>query len=105
MTHYPVDQFSKLTGAATIMHGMNANTFSAGAFSFADAETTTAMVDVIKEAISGTHWMCGFPEKLVIVQVADNCLVAMFGVGEIVDVFAQNAVELLSGTVVVDQGL
>ena len=105
MTHYPMDQFEKLTGAATLVHAMNANTFTAAAYSFADAATTTAMIDVLKDAISNTHWMCGFPEKLVIVQVADNCLVAMFGVGEVVDVFANNAVELLSGTVVVDQGL
>lgn len=105
MTNYPADQFSKLTGAATLVHGMNANTFTSAAYSFADAATTTAMVDVIKEAISGTHWMCGFPDKLVIVSVSETCLVVMYGNGEMVDTFANNAVELLSGTVVVDQPL
>ena len=105
MTNYPAEQFSKLTGAATLVHGMNANTFTSAAYSFADAETTTAMVDVLKEAISNTQWMCGFPDKLVIVSVSDTCLVVMYGNGEMVDTFANNAVELLSGTVVVDQPL
>ena len=105
MTHYPEAQFDKLTGVATIMHAMNANTFTGAAYSFADAETTTAMVDVIKEAVANTQWMCGFPEKLVIVNVSDTCLIVMFGAGEIIDPLANNAVELLSGTVVVDQGL
>lgn len=105
MTNYPAAQFDKLTGVATLFHGMNLNTFTGAAYSFTDAETATAMVDVLGEAISNTQWMCGFPEKLVIVQVSDDCLVVMYGLGDVVDAMASAAVEHLSGTVVVDQGL
>ncbi len=105
MTHYPASQFDKLTGAATLIHMMNANTFTAAAYSFADAETTDAMVSVLKDAILGTQWMCGFPELLKIIEVSDNCLVVMFGAGDIVTPIAQNAVSLLNGTVVVEQNL
>ena len=54
MTHYPAAQFNKLTGAATLMHMMNANTFTAAAYTFADAATADAMVSAIKDAILAT---------------------------------------------------
>ena len=49
--------------------------------------------------------MCGFPETLVIVEVSDTCLIVMFGAGDLVSAFAQNATSALAGTVVLEQSL
>ena len=101
----PADAAAMVDDAASIIHMMNANTFTAGAFRLADMNNTDAFVAAVKESVMNRQWMCGFPEKLVIVNVSDTCLIVMFGAGEIIDPLANNAVELLSGTVVVDQGL
>ena len=94
------DGAEKIDAAASFMHMMNANTFTCGAYSLKSGEDADAFVSALRDNIQARQWMCGFPEKLVIVTV-DNVVISMFGNGQIVDSFSAK----LGGTVVVDEAI
>ena len=82
----PQDSVDLIDGAASIMHMMNSNTFTCGAFhptQEADADTLT---QTLHDAIQGKQWMCGFPDKLVIAKV-DGYVVSLYGNQDLVDTF------------------
>ncbi len=82
----PEASASMIDGAASLMHMMNANTFTCGAYHVAKAEDVTAVADSLKENILKRQWMCGFPEKLIVITV-DDYVVSAFGNGEIIETF------------------
>ncbi len=82
MTKYPAADFEKLEGAATLVHGMLANNFTCGAFKFANEADAAAMVEKLKAEVMNAEWMCGFPEKLVIITAPGNYVISMYGLGE-----------------------
>ena len=82
----PAEQAANITDVAALTHGMNANTFTCAAYAVADVQ---AFSDAMKTAIQGNHWMCGFPEKLVIAEVG-GYVVVMFGHGDAVNPFLTN---------------
>lgn len=83
---FPADQADKIDDAASIMHAMNANTFTSGVYHVTDAANVQTIADALKENILNRQWMCGFPEKLIIVSV-DNYVVSAFGNGELIENF------------------
>ena len=83
---FPAASADKIDGAASLIHMMNANTFTAGAYHVKDAGTISDVTAAIENCIMSKQWMCGFPEKLVIVTV-DDYIVSAFGNGELVDAF------------------
>lgn len=82
----PVDSAAKIDDAASLMHMMNSNTFTCGAFHVAKSEDVAAVADSLKENILKRQWMCGFPDKLVVFTV-DDYVVSAFGNGELIDNF------------------
>ena len=74
--YVPDEQLANITEAATMMHAMNANTFTAGALKLAEGADKTAVAAALKEAIMNTRWMCGFPERMIVVSVGDYLVVA-----------------------------
>ncbi len=82
----PAASVEKIDGAASLVHMMNANTFTAGAYNLKNAADAETLADELKNNIQGRQWMCGFPEKLVIMNV-DGVVVSAFGNGEIIDNF------------------
>ena len=83
---FPAASAGKIDDAASLMHMMNGNTFTCGAFRAADAGDAAELSEAIKDNVMHRQWMCGFPEKLVIVTV-DNYVVSIFGTGDLVDGF------------------
>jgi len=79
----PADQTANITDAASVIHAMNANTFTCGAYAVADAQ---AFATAMQTAIQGNQWMCGFPEKLLIAEVG-GYVVVVFGHGDAVTPF------------------
>lgn len=75
----PQDAVAMIDDAASMIHMMNANTFSAGAFHVKEASDVNAFVEKVKERTIGNQWMCGFPDKLLIVTIGDNYVVSAFG--------------------------
>ncbi len=87
MLGVPADAATYIDDAASMMHMMNANTFTAGAYHVSDAANQQAFCDSLKENIMNRQWMCGFPDTLIIVAVGDNYVVSAFGNAEIIETF------------------
>ena len=90
----PADAIAMVDDAATIMHAMNANNFSAAAYHVTDAANTQTIIDGIKDKTINNQWLCGFPEKLIIVTVGQDYIVSAFGSTDIVDNFYDKLVEV-----------
>lgn len=87
MLGVPADAASYVDDAASMMHMMNANTFTAGAYRVTDAANQQDFCDKLKDNIMNRQWMCGFPDTLIIVSIGDNYVVSAFGNAEIIDTF------------------
>ncbi len=83
----PSDAADMIDGAAHYIHMMMANNFTAGAYHIAEGADQAAFVSAMQDAIKNNHWMCGFPEKLVIATLADDYVVVAFGAGDLIDNF------------------
>lgn len=104
---YPAADVAKIDDAASMFHGMNVNNFTCAAYHFTNADDVSGMVDAIKTNILARQWMCGFPEKLVIITLPGNYVISMWGVGEgCVDLFASKTTTLIDGAeIVVNQAI
>lgn len=87
MLGVPADGAAMIDGAASMMHMMNANTFTAGAYHMADPANQQAFCDKLKDSIMNRQWMCGFPDTLIVVTVGDSYVVSAFGNAEIIETF------------------
>ena len=83
----PAEVVTMLDDAASLQHGMNVNNFSAMACHIKDDANMQAIIDAIKERTVNNQWICGHPDRLIIVTIGDEYLVTAFGDGEIVDNF------------------
>ena len=100
---YPAADADKLAGAASLIHMMNANTFTAGAFRLNDSSDMDAVVSDLKDNIMSRQWMCGFPDKLVIVTYGDY-IVSCFGAEDLVDQFRDAMTAAFDGASVACDG-
>ena len=82
---FPKAQASEID-AASLMHMLNQNNFSCGVYHVQDSGNVEALAGKIKENILARQWLCGFPEKLVILTVGDY-IVSVFGAKELTDTF------------------
>ena len=83
---FPKAQASEIDDAASLMHMLNQNSFSCGVYHVKDSANAEALAGKIKENILARQWLCGFPEKLVILTVGDY-VVSVFGAKELTDTF------------------
>lgn len=72
----PADQAANVADCASMIHAMNTNSLTVGAFKVTgDAD---AFVAALETAVMGNQWFCGFPEKLVVATVGEY-VVMCFG--------------------------
>ena len=83
---FPKAQASEIDDAASLMHMLNQNNFSCGVYHVKGSGNAEALAGKIKENILARQWLCGIPEKLVILTVGDY-IVSVFGAGELTDTF------------------
>ena len=81
----PEDAIGYVSGAASLTHMMNLNTFTAASLKAKSGEADK-LAAAMKESIQNRHWMCGFPDKFVIMTI-DRYVVSVFGGAEQVDTF------------------
>lgn len=97
--HFPVASVELIDEAASLVHAMNANTFTAAAVHLKDAKDMDALCDAIKAEVMSTQWMCGFPDGLRIYAVGSDYIVYFIGntdnitnfAGYITDTFGSDA--------------
>ena len=92
MLGFPPSSVEKIDGAASLTHMMNLNTFTAGAYHVKNSADTLGLVTEIKDNILNRQWMCGFPDKLIVVTIDDLYIVSAFGKNEPIDKFLANII-------------
>lgn len=83
---FPADQVANIDDAASMMNAMMANNFTAGIYHVKEGTDVQALADALKTNIQSRRWMCGMPEKMVVIAV-DDYLISAFGLGELIDTF------------------
>ena len=102
---FPADDASLIDSAASLVHMMNMNTFTCGAFHVADANNVARLADDLRTTIQAKHWMCGFPDKLVIVTVGQSVF-SVYGNEELVNTFRDKLLASYSAaTAVYDEAI
>ncbi len=80
--------------AATLLHMMNTNTFCSAVAKLGDPAKASEFAEKYKTAVQGQRWMCGFPDKVVVISVGDYVVMA-YGLEDNIDnlIAACSAVE------------
>ena len=78
----PADQLANITEAASMIHMMNANTFTGAVYKLAGGVAAADFAAAMQTAIQGNQWMCGFPDQLLISAFGDTYVLVAFGVND-----------------------
>lgn len=107
MLHIPEENIPQMDEAASLIHMMNANTFTGAAFHLENSDDVDVFVESLKENIMGTQWMCGFPDTLNIFVVNGEYVVSAFGNADIMENFKTKLNEVFgdSAVIVVEESL
>lgn len=81
----PADQIANVDEAASLVHGMMLNNFTAGMFHVTG--DAAAFAEAMHTAITTNQWMCGMPEKLVIAIIDGEYVLACFGINDAINPF------------------
>lgn len=98
----PTDVQANVDDAASLIHMMNANTFTGAVVHVTNGDAAGA-AEKIKETVSTNQFVCGFPQKLAVLTAGDYVLYA-FGAEELIDSFAKLAKEQVDGATEVYNG-
>lgn len=96
----PEAQAAQIDEAASLMHGMMLNNFTAGAYHLAEGNDVNAFTSALRDAIQSNPWMCGMPEKLLIAVVNGEYVVAAFGISAAMDPFQTHLTEAYPDAVI-----
>ena len=86
----PAEQLANVTEAASMIHMMNANSFTCAAYTLAEGVTAADFGAAMKDAVMNNQWMCGFPDRLLVKAFGDTYVVVAFGVNDAMDPFEKN---------------
>ena len=99
----PADQFSNIEDAASMVHLMNANTFTGAVYRLKEDVDLDAFTDSVKSNILAKQWICGQPDTLIIINVDGRYVITAFGEAQIMETFKNNALGALDGAQVVTE--
>ena len=80
----PADQIANVDEAASLVHAMNLNNFTCGAFHVTGDKA--AFIEAMHSAVQNNRWICGMPEKLIIAEIGEYVLVC-FGINDAIAPF------------------
>lgn len=96
MLHFPADKADLIDDAASLTHMMNANSFTCGVFHVKNSADISVVTDALRQNVQNTQWMCGFPDKLVVLTYGEY-VVALFGADDLVDDFVNTMTATYTG--------
>lgn len=107
MLYIPANSVTMIDEAASLIHSMNANTFTGAAFHLVDSADAETLAMEIKENILNTQWMCGFPDEMAIYTVNGEFVVSAFGNAEIMENFKTKLLEVYgeSAVLIVEENI
>ena len=88
----PEAQIANVKDAASLMHMMNGNIFTAAVVTLGDGADEETLVKTWREAIRQNRWICGQPDKLLMYHIGDQILMA-FGSTDAMRVFEAKTAE------------
>ena len=91
----------QIDDAASMVHMMNANQLTAAAYRLVDGTDAAAFAKDYKANLDSRQWMCGFPEKFVVIG-SGNYVVTAFGNTMNIDNFKAAAEKLENATVLLE---
>lgn len=97
----PESEAANIEDAASMVHMMNANTFTGAAYRLKDGTDTEQFAEAVKDNILARQWMCGQPDTLVMIDAGGGYVVTAFGEAEIMELFKTNALSALTGAEVI----
>lgn len=100
--HIPEAEIENIDEAASLIHAMNTNTFTAAALHMKVSENAEAFIEALENEIMNTRWMCGFPDIYKIFSVnAGDYVVYAFGSEDNVENFKTHLEEAYGDAVTV----
>lgn len=99
----PADRSSDIEDAATMVHLMNANTFTGAVYRLKEGVDMNDFADSVKSCILAKQWICGQPDELLIINVDGRYVITAFGVAEIMESFKTNVQAALGGAQVITE--
>lgn len=105
MLGIPADAAALVDEAASLLHAMNANTFTGGAFHVKDAKDVETFTNLVKDNILNRQWICGFPDKLTIATIGDQYVVVAFGEAGIMSTFEGHLTTVTGAKLTVEENL
>lgn len=102
---FPEADQDKIDDAASLIHGMNANTFTAAAYHVTDSSEVETVADDLKESIMNKQWMCGFPEIMVIAGVGEDYVVSCIGNADLVNEFKDQITEVYGADIIYEESI
>ena len=101
---YPEAEASKIDDAASMFNMMNVNVFNCYTLHFTEGTDVDATIESLKANILAKQWVCGAPEKLVIVKIPGDYILAVWGAvqfGGVVDPFVASISSSVAGAEIV----
>ena len=89
----PEAELANIDEAASMIHMMNANTFTAGVVHLVEGTDVEAFANTMRDAIQNNQWMCGFPETLTIASIEGGYVLIAFGVNDAMNPFMTHFTE------------
>lgn len=83
----PAEVIAEADDFATGMHMMMSNNFATAALHVTDAAKVETVVSSVKDATLNNQWMCGMPEKFIVVTVGEDYVVTAYGLSVIIDAY------------------
>lgn len=95
------DAFAKIDDAAVFHHMMNINTLAVSSMKVANAADVESVANSMKESVGGNEvWICGFPEKYVIITI-DTYVISAYGNTDMINAVKTAVTETYTNAVVV----
>ena len=91
--------------AASMLHAMNANTFTAAAYHVTDSAVQQELADALKDSIMNTQWLCGFPEVMIIAGIGDDYVVTCIGNAVLVEEFKTQITDAYGANILYEESL
>lgn len=100
---FPEAETANIDGAASIMHAMNGNVFTAVAFHTAEGADMTAIAESYKTALSERHWFCGQPDGYALIKLDAEYMIAVYA-QQPLEGFKAAALATVEGAEIVAEG-
>ncbi len=93
----PQSRLGNVQEAASLVHMMNSNIFTAVAVKLSENVDRKTFYEDWRNAIQSNQWICGQPDRMVMVGVGDSSLIMAFGSTDAINAFMDNLQKVHQG--------